>query len=79
MTGVQHEQLLRLARGRALARTGDARRIRMAAGVSARELARAVEVAPSTLARWERGETRPRGDAGLRYEAALGALADLAQ
>lgn len=69
-------ELLAIARGRALARTGQGRRIREQANVSQRELAVAAEVHPATLSRWERGESRPRSAAALRYEAALGALAE---
>lgn len=69
-----HDELLRIARGRVLATSGAARRIREAAGVSQRELAEVVEVAPSTLARWERGETRPRGASSVRYAEALTTL-----
>jgi transcriptional regulator with XRE-family HTH domain len=61
-----------------LATSGEGRRIREAAGVSIRELADVLRKSPSTVARWERGETRPRADASERYEAALAALEQVA-
>lgn len=67
------EQIVRIARARRLA-AGSGRRIRLASGVSVRELAAGVGVDPSTLWRWETGRSRPRGEAALRWERALEAL-----
>lgn len=64
-----------LSRVRRLARTGAARAIRLSAGVSIREVARAASVAPSTVFRWESGERTPRGDGALRYADVLDGLA----
>jgi DNA-binding transcriptional regulator YiaG len=63
-----------LARVRALCSSGAARSIRVAAGMSLGELGRGLGVSPSTVLRWERGDRRPRGDAGLRYGALLDQL-----
>lgn len=63
--------LARLKVCRMLAGNGEGRRIRVAAGLSLRELSQAIEVDASTLARWETGATRPRTAAALRWEATL--------
>lgn len=53
---------------RKMAADGTARRVRVASGLSGRELATSIGVAPSTLWRWEHGERLPRnGDAAERY------------
>lgn len=58
-------QDLRLARE--WAATGAALAIRESAGLSLNELARSIDVSPSTVLRWERGEHRPHGACGIRY------------
>jgi transcriptional regulator with XRE-family HTH domain len=63
----------RLAQGRRLAH-GHGRRVRLAAGVSLRELASAVGVDATTLFRWEKGETAPRTAAALRWAEAIAEL-----
>jgi len=50
------------------------RRIREGARVSLRRGARALEVGPMTLLRWERGEAEPTFEHALRYRAFLDAL-----
>lgn len=68
--------LLDLAVLRRMVADGTARRIRESAGLSVREVAAAVGVAPSCVSRWERGERVPRhGAAAGRYAEALVALA----
>jgi DNA-binding transcriptional regulator YiaG len=53
----------------------DARRqIRDQAGVSLRAMGVALEVAPMTVLRWERGEARPSGDHAVRYRRLLDEL-----
>ena len=47
------------------------REIREAAGVSQRELARAIEVSPQAVANWESGTYRPRPEQMERLLAAL--------
>jgi len=69
-------ELVEVARGRVLARSGKGRAIREGANLSLRELARAVGVDASTLSLWERGRTRPRADAARRWEAALGRISE---
>jgi DNA-binding transcriptional regulator YiaG len=56
-----------LSKARALARSGAARSVRLAAGLSLSEMARPVEVSPTTIFRWENGERVPRGEPALRY------------
>jgi DNA-binding transcriptional regulator YiaG len=52
---------------RRLARDGNARRIREAAGLSASEVARVLNVSPGTVCRWERGLRVPRGEAATAW------------
>jgi DNA-binding transcriptional regulator YiaG len=68
---VTHDELVQLVRSRAQAKSGKARRIRELVNVSQREMAAAVGVNTSTLARWERGECVPRDAAALRWARAL--------
>jgi DNA-binding transcriptional regulator YiaG len=53
----------------------EARRIRIATGISVVRLARELDVHPNTVARWEAGTRHPRGGARLRYAHLLAALA----
>ena len=63
-----------VAKARSLASTGAAKSIRVAAGLSLREIAADLNVSPSTVLRWERGERRPRAQAAARYGHLLEAL-----
>jgi transcriptional regulator with XRE-family HTH domain len=71
--------LVRLADVRAIAESGTARSLRLAAGLSLAEVAEHVGVSPVTVYRWEVGDRRPRGEAALRYGRLLEALADRQQ
>lgn len=62
---------------RRLAASGDARRIRVTAGVSMSEIAAACAVSPSTVLRWENGQRRPRGSAATRWLRILRALEEV--
>jgi transcriptional regulator with XRE-family HTH domain len=70
-----------IATVRRLLRTGEARQIRLAAGLSLRDLARdprLAGVAPSTLARWEASDRVPRAGAkALAYGAVLSTLLEI--
>jgi DNA-binding transcriptional regulator YiaG len=66
--------LVKLSSVRAKAEAGTARSIRVAAGLSLREVADELGVGASTVFRWEKGERRPRGNAALRYADLLEAL-----
>lgn len=57
----------RLTRVRELSLTGATRTIRQKAHLSLREVAVAVGVDTSTVARWEKGERQPTGSAAMRY------------
>lgn len=70
---------LALAGVRALAATGEARRIRTRAQLSLGDIAQTCGVAPSTVHRWESGHRVPRGEPALRYGALLSALVGQAQ
>jgi DNA-binding transcriptional regulator YiaG len=63
-----------LVRVRDLAQRGQARRIRLRAGLSLAEVADPVGVTPAAVYRWEVGDRRPRGEAALRYLALLDEL-----
>ncbi|MGA2307379.1 MAG: helix-turn-helix transcriptional regulator [Acidimicrobiales bacterium] len=64
-----------LTRVRRLARSGAARAIRAAAGLSLEEVARPVGVAGSTILRWETGTRTPHGSAAIKYLEALDEIA----
>lgn len=64
--------LIRLRRSFA---SGEAQRLRVAAGVSLRRAAVVCACDPSVIARWEKGERNPHGEAALRYELLLRELA----
>jgi transcriptional regulator with XRE-family HTH domain len=68
--------LVRIAKVRALSRTGVARRLRIAADLSLPETAGAVGVSTSTMWRWEEGQRRPTGEKALRYADLLDELLD---
>jgi transcriptional regulator with XRE-family HTH domain len=59
--------VVEVARVRALAASGEARRIRERTGVSVRELARAIGTSAGSLSRWETGENTPRHAAALPW------------
>jgi DNA-binding transcriptional regulator YiaG len=58
---------LLLAEVREAARDGETERVRKRARLSRSEVAAVCGVDQSTVARWERGQRSPRGDAGLKY------------
>lgn len=65
---VPHTDLLALARaGRDWAASGAGRSVRLAAGLSQRDIARALGVTQGTVLRWERGEAHPRLEVAARY------------
>lgn len=59
---------------RRLARSGEARKLRQRSRVSLREMASEIGVDPSSLSRWETGETAPRAEAAFRWATALLAI-----
>jgi transcriptional regulator with XRE-family HTH domain len=63
-----------LAQARSFTRSGAARAVRVAAGLSLREMAEPLGVAPSTVLRWERCERSPRGEKALAYKKLLDGL-----
>lgn len=68
------DRVVELSRIRSLARSGSARTVRLAAGLSLAEIAATVGVTSSAVFRWENGERAPHGDAALRYGELLEAL-----
>lgn len=69
-----HELVL-LTRARRLARSGEAQALRLAAGLSLREVADAVGISHSNLWRWEAGQRAPRGAAAIAWAQLLDQLA----
>lgn len=63
-----------LALVRRLLASGEARRVREAAGLSRADIARDLGVDESTVQRWEVGVRSPRAEVALRYAAVLGDL-----
>jgi hypothetical protein len=59
--------LVRLAMVRSLARSGAARSIRLAAGLSLADVGKACGAGAPTVWRWERGVHAPTGERGLNY------------
>jgi transcriptional regulator with XRE-family HTH domain len=68
------EETVFLACVRDLVASGEARTRRVQAGLSLSDVARAVQVAPTTIWRWEGGRRSPRGQAALRYGHLLDSL-----
>lgn len=64
-------KLAEVAKVRALLRSGAARSIRVAAGISQAEVAADLGVSGATICRWERGNRMPRAPIALRYGALL--------
>jgi DNA-binding transcriptional regulator YiaG len=75
---VRQSDLAAVARIRAELRSGDARRAREAAGVSAAEVARIIRVSRATVGDWESGRKSPTGEHALAYGALLAVLAQAA-
>ena len=67
-------ELEQVARTRAGLTSGDARRAREAAGVSAAEVGRVVGVSRMAVSHWERGAKRPTDRHALAYGRLLAAL-----
>lgn len=67
-------ELARLLEIRRLTESGEARRRRVAAGLSLSEIAQPSDVDVSTVWRWETCKRRPRGPAALRYLSVLALL-----
>lgn len=61
------KRVLRIARAKRFAASGEGRRIRKEAGLSQPQLADPIGVDPATLCRWESGKRSPRGEAALLW------------
>jgi transcriptional regulator with XRE-family HTH domain len=68
---------LQLARVRAICRSGAARRVREAAGLTKAEVGRGSGVSGPAVSRWEGGSRAPTGAEALRYLKLLEKLAAL--
>lgn len=61
------QEIIDLVDARQIARSGLGRSVRLAASLSLREVARAVDASPSGVLRWETGQRMPRDAAGVRW------------
>jgi DNA-binding XRE family transcriptional regulator len=68
------EETIDISRARHALSSGRGLLARLQAGLTQQEVANAVGVTKGCVARWERGETRPRGRAALAYANLLDAL-----
>ena len=71
----EHPNVEALREVRQWARSGEARRIRTAALLSQADIASAIGVDASTVARWEKGERLPSATLAARYRSVLTLLA----
>lgn len=67
-------QLIQALRARRLPPPAIAKAIRAAAGATQADVAAELGVHRITVARWEQGERRPRGDLAARYAAVIDQL-----
>jgi DNA-binding transcriptional regulator YiaG len=65
---------LQLSHVRHLARSGEARRLRLRSDLTQADIARSLGVSGATVSCWESGKYRPTGPAALRYGRLLNAL-----
>lgn len=72
---MDHTDTLLLAKARRLASTGEALNIRLEAGLSVGDVARAIGGNVSTIWRWERGQRAPRGGAAIAWAQLMNELA----
>ena len=79
MIGMNGRDVLDLSHVRRLARDGEARRIRVDAGLSLREVASAVGVSVAGLSRWELAQRSPHGRAAIRWGRLLAELQAVAK
>jgi transcriptional regulator with XRE-family HTH domain len=69
------ETLRRISAIRVAAASGEAREKRKELRLTLKEVAAGIGTSESTLHRWERGETAPRGESALRWAKVLGITA----
>lgn len=60
-------ELIDILLARRCVRTGEAQKLREAAGLSRSDIARTLDVDASAVGRWERHEREPRGGVARRY------------
>lgn len=71
---MKQRDLERLSAVRVACRNGQARAIRVNAGLTQDEIAQTVRRSQTTVALWESGQRVPRGEAALRYADVLESL-----
>jgi DNA-binding XRE family transcriptional regulator len=76
---MRHADVVALAEMRAACKNGSARRTRIAAEVTQREVGEACHVSPKTVALWETGQRTPGGHPALAYGRLLRDLAAVAE
>jgi transcriptional regulator with XRE-family HTH domain len=73
-TATAADRVLKLARARRYAATGEGRRIRLAHRLSLPDVAAGTGAGVTTIWRWEHDRHRPQGDAAIRWVELLDAL-----
>jgi AcrR family transcriptional regulator len=71
------ERVIAIAEGRQLAASGIARLVRESAGLSLRDVARAVGIDPGTVWHWEHGSKVPTDKNAIAYRDLIVALRDV--
>jgi len=71
---VTAREVIELIEARRLLRSGEARKIRLAAGLSQTEISRSVGVSAGAVSRWESGSRRPVGEPAMAYAGLLKSL-----
>lgn len=62
---------------RRMVRDGSARRVRLEADLTLSDVGRSLDVTPSTVLRWESGESLPRSEVAERYGSLLAQLDEI--
>jgi DNA-binding transcriptional regulator YiaG len=70
------EALIDLVEARRLASSGEAHAIRVACGLSLKDIADAIGRTPASVSRWEAGSTTPYGPAARHYGRLIADLRD---
>lgn len=77
LRAMRHADVMALTSARAAARSGEARKIRTAAGLSLAEVGAVCGRSGATISRWEHGLLAPGGAPGVRYARLISELREL--
>lgn len=73
------EYLKLVSQGKRAAEKWETRELREYCQITLRQAAKAINVAPLTLSRWERGLAIPRGDNAARFGALIDSLIEMSR